>query len=392
MTGMTTNGTTDALLTPKQVADRRASAPHTSMFARMLVRAAVLRRRRAASALLAMIVAAAVATAMMNLYVDVQAKLRSEFRNYGANVVVVGKDGQAVPADALAKIESVLGDKTLAVPFSYAVARTKDGKSVVVVGTNFARARQLNHWWKVSHWPDAPNEALVGMRAAAVVSPNRQPFELTFQGKAVDLVPASMLQTGAGEDSRIYLDQSAFQSWTGVAPSTIEVAANGTSAEVDASIRQLAQLLPSADIRPVRQIMEGEANVLNKTRATLYASATLVVLTSALCVLATLIGWVFDRRRDFAIMKALGASERLINGFFAAEAAALGVVGAILGFFIGIGVAAWIGRVNFHAPVVPRFSVFPYVLAGSVAVALISAILPIELLRRVQPAIILRGE
>jgi putative ABC transport system permease protein len=393
MTMSTTPGT---LLTPRQVADRRAHAPHTSMFTRMLLRAAVLRRRRAASALLAMIVAAAVATAMMNLYVDVQAKLRTEFRNYGANVVIVAKDGQSLPADALAKVESVLGAKTLAVPFSYAVARTKDGQSVVVVGTDFARARQLNHWWKVSHWPDAPDEALVGMRAAAVLSPkigpNRQPFELTFQGKAIQLAPAGMLQTGAGEDSRIYLDQSEFQNWTGVAPSTIEVAASGTAAEVEASIRQLAQLLPTADIRPVRQIMEGEANVLNKTRATLSASATLVVLTSALCVLATLIGWVFDRRRDFAIMKALGASERLINGFFAAEAAALGVVGAILGFFIGIGVAAWIGRVNFHAPVVPRFGVFPYILAGSVAVALISAILPIELLRRVQPAIILRGE
>ena len=382
--------------TPKQVADRRAQAPHISMFARMLLRAAVLRRGRAASALLAMIVAAAVATAMMNLYVDVQAKLRTEFRNYGANIVIVGKDGQSLPADALAKVESTLGAKTLAVPFSYAVARTKDGQSVVVVGTDFTRARQLNHWWKVSHWPDAPNEALIGMRAATVVSPkaspNRQPFELTFQGKAIQLAPAGMLQTGAGEDSRIYLDQSEFQNWTGIAPSTIEVAANGTAAEVETSIRQLTQLLPTADIRPVRQIMEGEANVLNKTRATLYASATLVVLTSALCVLATLIGWVFDRRRDFAIMKALGASERLVNGFFAAEAAALGVVGAILGFFIGIGVAAWIGRVNFHAPVVPRFSVFPYVLAGSIAVALISAVLPIGLLRRVQPAIILRGE
>ncbi|MGD0506196.1 MAG: ABC transporter permease [Terriglobales bacterium] len=388
------------LLTPRQVADRRAQAPHSSMFARMLLRAAVLRRRRAASALLAMIVAAAVATTMMNLYVDVQAKLRTEFRNYGANVVIVAKEGQSLPADALAKVESVLGAKTLAVPFSYAVARIKDGQSdgqsVVVVGTDFARARQLNHWWKVSHWPSAPNEVLVGMSAATVVSPkagsSRQPFELTFQGKAIELAPAGMLQTGAGEDSRIYLDQSDFQNWTGVAPSTIEVAANGTAVDVEASIRQLAQVLPSADVRPVRQIMEGEANVLNKTRATLYASATLVVLTSALCVLATLIGWVFDRRRDFAIMKALGASERLINGFFAAETAALGVVGAILGFFIGIGVAAWIGRVNFHAPVVPRFSVFPYVLAGSVAVALISAVLPIELLRRVQPAIILRGE
>ena len=76
----------------------------------MLLRAAVLRRGRAASALLAMVVAAAVATAMMNLYVDVQAKLRSEFRNYGANIVVVGKNGAALPADALQRVEAALGE------------------------------------------------------------------------------------------------------------------------------------------------------------------------------------------------------------------------------------------------------------------------------------------
>jgi putative ABC transport system permease protein len=230
------------------------------------------------------------------------------------------------------------------------------------------------------------------MRAAAVVTPDRKPFDLTFQGRTLQLAPAGLLQTGAAEDSRIYLDQSAFQDWTGVAPSTIEIAVNASTEEIDQAIQQLAQTLPTADVRPVRQIMEAEANVLNKTRATLYAATALIVLTAALCVLATLIGWVFDRRRDFAIMKALGASERLVNGFFAAEAAALGAIGAVLGFAIGIGVAAWIGRANFHAPVVPRFSVFPYVLTGSILVALISAVLPIGLLRRVQPAIILRGE
>jgi len=101
---------------------------------------------------------------------------------------------------------------------------------------------------------------------------------------------------------------------------------------------------------------------------------------------------VLDRRRDFAIMKAIGASEGLVSGFFAAEAAALGVVGALIGFVIGAGVAAWIGRVNFHAPVVPRLSVLPPVLAGSVALALVSALVPMALLRRVQPATILRGE
>src|SRR2546427_1401321 len=87
-------------------AGRRASAPHTSMFLRMLVRAAVLRRGRAASALLAMVVAAAVATAMLNLYVDVQSKLRREVRKYGANILVVAKDGQNLRSDTLETVGS----------------------------------------------------------------------------------------------------------------------------------------------------------------------------------------------------------------------------------------------------------------------------------------------
>jgi len=109
-------------------------------------------------------------------------------------------------------------------------------------------------------------------------------------------------------------------------------------------------------------------------------------------VLATLTGWISDRRRDFALMKALGASGRLLQGFFAAEAAALGTVGSGLGFAIGVGVAIWIGQANFHAPVSPRFSVFPVILLGGISIALVAAILPISLLRRVQPANILRGE
>src|ERR1041385_3483350 len=91
-----------------EIADRRAGRPHTSMFLRMLVRAAVLRRGRAASALVAMVVAASVTTAMLNLYVDVQAKLRKEFRNYGANIVIVGKNGAYLPADTLRKAADTL--------------------------------------------------------------------------------------------------------------------------------------------------------------------------------------------------------------------------------------------------------------------------------------------
>src|SRR5947209_5700632 len=104
-------------MTRNDVAGRRTGKPHTSMFVRMLVRAAVLRRGRAASALVAMVVAAAVTTAMLNLYTDVEAKLRREFRSYGANIVVVGNDGTNLPSDSLQKVDAILGSQGTAVPF-----------------------------------------------------------------------------------------------------------------------------------------------------------------------------------------------------------------------------------------------------------------------------------
>jgi len=397
----------------RDLAARRAKAPHRSMLVRMLVRAAILRRGRAASALFAMVVAAAVATAMLNLYVDVQAKLRREFRNYGANIILVGKDGASLPAESLSRVDSLLAGRGVAAPFGMIVAHTADGQPIVVAGTEFDRVRQLDKWWSVSNWPstDTSNATassqnphfsqnqremghpgLVGVRAMPVVSPKNQAFDLSFLGRVLRVDPAGTVRTGAAEDSRIYISLADFVNWTGVQPSTIEVAASGSPEEVAGMMKQLTAAIPAAEVRPVRQIMEGEARVLGKTRATLLAAAALIILTAALCVLSTLMGSVFDRRRDFAIMKALGASGRLLNGFFAAEALALGAAGALIGFFVGIGIAAWIGRVNFHAAVVPRFSVLPIVLIGSMSVTLVSAILPISLLRRVQPAVILRGE
>jgi putative ABC transport system permease protein len=363
-----------------------------SMFTRMLVRAMVLRRGRALTALLALTVATATATAMLNLYVDVQAKLWKEFRNYGANLVIVGKDGQSLPGETLSNVQKIVNGRGAAVPFAYVIARTRDGQPVVVAGTDFIAVQKLDSWWSVSAWPRAANEALVGVRAAQAISPKGEQFDLTFEGKTISVAPAGRLQTGAAEDSRIYLSSADFESWTGVRPSTIEVAISGSAEEIEQAIHRLEQSIPFAQVRPVRQIMEAEARVFGKMRATLLVAAILIVATAGLCVLATLTGLVFDRRRDFAIMKALGASGRMIHGFFAAEAASLGAVAALIGFLIGIAIAGAIGRINFQSPIEPRLAVLPIVILGSVASALMAAIWPMRLLQRIQPANILRGE
>jgi putative ABC transport system permease protein len=370
----------------------RSSRKRTSMLVRMLVRAAVLRKGTAASALAATIVAATAATAMLNLFEDVQAKLQKEFRNFGANIVVESRSQHTFAPESLDKINSVVASRGLAVPFAYTVARTKKDQAIVVAGVDFELARKLNPWWSVSVWPTKPGEALTGRRAAEALAPHGGSLDLQYEGRDIPLTIAGTLSTGAGEDSRVYVSLQDFRSWTGLAPSVVEIAASGTPEEINSVIHDLHGSVPGVEVRPVRQVSDAEAGIMAKTRSTLLFSVIFIVSTAALCVLATLMGWMFDRRRDFATMKALGASDRLIAMFVAGEAAVLGLVGAIPGFALGVGIAAWIGRANFHAPVAPRLSMFPVVLIGSILVTLLSALLPLRLLRKIQPAMILRGE
>lgn len=369
---------------------RRSKA--TPMFLRMLVRAAMLRKRTALSALLAITIAAAAATTMLNLFVDVQSKLRKEFRGFGANIVVEAKRGESFSAANLQLVRSAVGSRGLAVPFAYAVAHTASGQPVVVAATDFEFVKKLNPWWQVSEWPQSRGEALMGVRVGKAIGPNSGQLVLNYADRTIQLSPAGTVRTGAGEDSRIYISLQDFESWTGMQPSVVEIAAYGSTAEVNSLLSNLRNNLPGADVNPVRQVTEGEANILGKTRSTLLWSAVFIIITAALCVLATLTGWLYDRRRDFAIMKAIGASDRLIALFISGEAAALACAGAVLGYAGGIGIAAWIGRANFNAPVTPRLDVLPPVLIGCLAVTLLATLLPLRLLRQIQPAMILRGE
>ncbi|HET7873423.1 MAG TPA: FtsX-like permease family protein, partial [Terriglobales bacterium] len=111
-----------------------------------------------------------------------------------------------------------------------------------------------------------------------------------------------------------------------------------------------------------------------------------------LSIVATLTSSVLERRKDFAVMKALGASNRTVSFLFAAEAAILALAGAAAGYVAGSAIAFWIGKANFAAAILPQPGLLLPVLLGSVALALIASTAPLRILQQIQPAGILRGE
>ncbi len=142
----------------------------------------------------------------------------------------------------------------------------------------------------------------------------------------------------------------------------------------------------------MRQITQAQTAVVGKTRSVVLAASAVIIVLIMLCMVATFTSSVLERRKDFAVMKALGASNKTVNVLFAAEAASLALVGAAGGYIIGSGIAFWIGKANFDAAIFPLPVLLLPVLLGSVALALIASTAPLRLLQQIQPAAILRGE
>jgi putative ABC transport system permease protein len=359
----------------------------------MLRRSLIHRRARSISALIAMTVSAGVATALLTLYADLDTKLHKEFRGFGANIVITAPANTPLPPDALAHVQQIAGSDALAAEFAYAVATTDTGTPVVVAGTDFVAARKLNSWWQVDRWPDPTSidAALFGQRAADAVG-NKPNTTLTYANKPITVEKTGRLTTGGDEDSRIYMPLAAFAAWTEVNPSVIELQIPGGAKRVEATLTQLQSALPGLQVQPVRQLVEGESRIVDRTHALMFGAVLLIALTVAVSVLATLSASVLERRRDFALMKALGGSQGTLMGMFLLEALVLALAGVAAGFIVGSAAAWAISEGNFHTATLPHLSVLPLVLLLNVMIAAMAAFLPLRVLRGLQPAALLKGE
>jgi putative ABC transport system permease protein len=357
----------------------------------LLVKAAWVHKGRALTALLSVGVMASLVTVTLTIRFGVEDKLNREFRSFGSNVIMTAHDA-GFASGQLDQVRKILGDRGQVVPVAYVVARTASGTRVVLGGSDLQALKNLNPWWLSRPIPTANGGAIVGSNAARMISHDHEAFELVFGDKKILVRPGTVIQSSSDDDNRIYVDLSAFISFTGVNPTTAYLRIDGTPEEIQSQIKQLSATWPDVDFKPVRQITAAQTAVLSKIRSVVLYIAAVVIVLIIMCMAATQSSSVLERRIDFALMKALGASNTRVNLLFAGEAALISLAGGIIGFTIGGGLTCWIGKVNFAVALVPPPIVLGPVLLSSVAVALISSTTPLRLLTRVHPALVLKGE
>ncbi len=386
------------------------------MFWRLLWRLLRGNRGRLLVALVSVASGAAVISALLNLDFDIERKLTQEFRSLGANVTI-SRDGAARSGDPNALTPELSGSPVLmdqsvvlhqmdqartpevaaAAPYLYVVARVEQ-KPVVVAGTWLDQIPKLEPTWKIQgRWVtarDSEPQCLVGQNAARQfhVEPGG-PLELNYLGRREECSVAGVIDAGGAEDNQVFVSLPQAQRLAGL-PGQIEVvqvSVSGTTGSISRYASRLASSLPGYDVRPLRQVTEAEGNLLNRTRFLIVSMVLLILVLTALCVLATMAALAMERRADVGLMKALGGSMSRILGLFLAEVSVLGAAGGLIGCVAGVALAHWLGQRVFGTPIEPRWEIFPLTIALMTGVALAGA-LPLRLLGNVRPAVILRGE
>ena len=387
-------------------------ATNRAMFWRIIRRLLSANRGRLFVMLLALGAGAAVTATLLNLQVDAKRRLTTEFRAFGANVLIVPKGSSAsssgtLPESTIHLVPVNLPSGRVTVSSAlYMIANVsvpQSGKSLnaVVAGSDpFGFVRISLAFPAASEVPaqsptsSSEDPCVAGARfAQRVAAQQGAELFLTSGDRRESCRVASFRQTGGSEDDRVQLGLRAAQRLADLPGriSVIELAVPGTPSEIQNYIADLQKQVPGAEVRPIRQFTEGEAKIYNRISGLLTATVGIVLLLTALCVMAAMTNVAIERKMDVGLMKAIGGATRRVVRLFLAEAALLGLAGGLIGAALGILLSIGLGKAVFGVAARPRLIVYPVAVGLTMLVAILSAF-PLRRLASIRPASVFRGE
>lgn len=374
---------------------------------RRLVMAALWRQRGSvALAVMAVAIGASVAAALMHLSSDIGRKLTRELRALGPNLLLVPADGgsplgtsgasASVPAylDAAEAARRLDQAHLSGACLLYVAARADAGGSsldIPVIGAPLDRMRTLHPSW---HIEAGPAEALIGQRLAARLGDRaaRRLIRLRCGTRTLEVVAPARLEAGGPDDDALWIPLEDAQRLAGL-PGRASLAQARVALPEDAG-RATALLERGGGMRALtlHALSETEAGLLARMRRLMTLVTAAALLAAGLCAFGTLTDLALERRRDIALLKSLGASRADIVRLFVSESLAIGLLGGICGWLLGVMFAELIGGTVFHAAISLRPDIPIAVVALSMAIASLAGLGPIGLALKIEPAAALKGD
>jgi len=349
------------------------------MLVRMVIRSLLNNSRLTAWTVATLATCSALVTLFTTATLEVGKKMSGALREVGSNAVLSPATGSMVSALRAQGVKTALLEGRVGLI---------EGNAVAVVAGESEALRQLTPYWAVTgRRAQTPGECLAGRRVAdALKLQSGQPVRVEWPAgdSHATFTLVGLLDAGDEDDNRIFV--------TGpLGPSEFSYALLSVPGGGE-QIRRLQSALPEARIRPLRQVLHGEEHVLTKINVLFAASLGAVLVLTALGVSASMLARVVERRKEFALLRAVGAKRRAVAAFLLAESAAVGVAAALIGFAVGAALAALVVRQIFQVGIGLHWGALTMALAITTIVALLAGTAACVRTLRFQPAAALRGE
>lgn len=360
------------------------------MEARLLGAALGRRRGAAGLAVLAIAIGVSVASALLHVSRDVSDQLRHELRALGPNLLVLPAEEGGRFVDA-ARARTALAAAGLGAAPELLVVASGDAGPIQLIGADFAATAALHPQW---HLGDSPAPTRLGARLASRLGVAAgDTLRVTLEGRTLALPAGPVLEAGGPEDDAWWVPLAAAQRLAGLEghASLVQSRIEGDREAVAPLVARIARESGSRVV-PLAALSDTEAQLLARMRRLMTLVTMAALAAAGLCAFGTLMDLALERRREIALLRALGAAPRDVVRLLGAEAAVIGLLGGLAGWAIGLVFAGLIGRQVFHSAVAPRWDVVPVVLAMALAVAGLASIGPIRSALAADPATALKGD
>lgn len=388
------------------------------MFLRMITASLIRRRSRMFVALLAIAVGATILSGLVTIYYDVPRQMGAQFRNYGANMILVPSSNEnGLNEESVNRAVSVIDKEKLvgAAPYRYESV-TINEQPVIAAATDMAGAKLTSPYWYVNGvWPSAEKQALVGKELAeklglkqgadfSVVyetpedkteeSADKEAEAIAAEDDGVVFTVSGILETGGSEEEYIFISLSDMAELTDIS-GKLDVAELSIAASSD-ELKAISDRISaaSADVTPrlVKRVTQSETTVLSKLQALVFLVTVVVLLLTMICVATTMMAVVTERRKEIGLRKALGASNGSIIGEFMGEGLLLGGLGGLLGSGLGFGFAQTVSVNVFNSSISFQPLILPLTVIVSILVTGLACLWPVRSATDVDPALVLKGE
>ncbi|MBR0250422.1 MAG: ABC transporter permease [Synergistaceae bacterium] len=422
------------------------------MFWHMIIKTLIRQKSKMMMIAFTVILGVSLSTAMMNVMLGVGDKVNRELKVYGANITVRHKDAALMSDlyglneglgvnDKFLHEEDVLKLKSIFWGFNILdFAPMLDGRALMnsnidaaIMGTwpekhaVLSTGEELNTglkslraWWDVKgEWLNENDNDSV-MLGSILASENNIHIgdKITLNEK--NFTVKGIFNDGGNADSKILMTLSSAQALMNLPGkvSSIEVSALTTpdndlarkaaqdprslspeeyetwycTAYVSAICHQIQEVVRDGVAKPVRQVAESEGTILNKTTLLMILITILSSIGSALAISNLITASVIERSQELGLLKALGAYNWEIALLVLAEVMITGLLGGIIGYFLGIGFAQVIGQTVFGSYIEIARMVILIVAVILFFVTLIGSIPAIRYLMALKPTEVLHGK